>query len=184
MSAVVPLLLDHPYRTAPRPGQLSSSMYMSEGECRWVSSLKSCLRHIVELITGTSSDNFSTRFSTSSCWVPRTVRGEKKFIFMTISWWCFNPCWQHWTYIKNISSRMSCLCVCSCYLQLSGGDWSEHMYPRLQAPPHLPHRWEQTGPAVHQAERGRNLKGTRKTKEQALTTQNCYFVENSSVLTL
>lgn len=58
------------------------------------------------------------------------------------------------------------------------------MYPRLQAPPHLPHRWEQTGPAVHRAEPGRNLKGTRKTKEQALTTQNCYFVENGSVLTL
>lgn len=142
----------HTYRTAPRPGQLGSSMYMSEGECRWVSSLKSCLRHIVELITGTSSDSFSTRASTSSCWVPRTGQeGEGHRHHRTVSLWCFGPCCQYFTYTKTKQQNVVFVCLCSCYLQQSGGDWSEHMYPRLQAPPHLPHWWEQAGPAVHRA---------------------------------
>lgn len=69
---IINFVAEHPYRTAPSPGQLSSSTYMSDGECLWASSLKSCLRLSVELITDTSSDSFSTRLSMSSCSVPKT----------------------------------------------------------------------------------------------------------------
>lgn len=73
------------YRTAPRPGQLSSSMYVSDGAWRWVSSLKSCLKFIVANIIGTSSRSFCTTSSTSSCWVPSTGgKNQKSVHFHTL----------------------------------------------------------------------------------------------------
>lgn len=76
---------------------------------------------------------------------------REKVIVITVSLWCFGPCCQYFTYTKTKQQNVVFVCLCSCYLQQSGGDWSEHMYPRLQAPPHLPHWWEQAGPAVHRA---------------------------------
>lgn len=87
-------------------------MYMSEGECRWVSSLKSCLRHIVELITGTSSDSFSTRASTSPCWVPRTGQegeGHGHHCFL-VKFSALLPVFYIYIYIKQ-NSRMLFSCV-------------------------------------------------------------------------
>lgn len=81
-------VFQHPYWTTPRPGQVSSSTYTSDGECRRTSCLKSCLRLSVELITGTSSDSFSTSLSMSSCSVPKTGHGENTFAAIFDS--CFN----------------------------------------------------------------------------------------------
>lgn len=96
--------LMQPYRTAPRPGQLSSSTYMSDAACRWVSSLKSCLRHIVELIIGSRSESSSTNLSTSSCWVPRTRRGKEVYSGRLNAFKCLKVC-------KNQEKKVMLLCV-------------------------------------------------------------------------
>lgn len=81
---------------------------------------------------------------------PELGRREKVMV-ITVSLWSFQPCCQYFTYTKTKQQNVVFVCLCSCYLQQSGGDWSEHMCPRLQAPPHLPHWWEQAAPAVHRA---------------------------------
>lgn len=90
----------HPYRTTPSPGQANSFMYLSEGERLCVSSLKSSLRDIVELITNTSSVIFSTMDSTSSSRVPRTGREWELRVACLLTTQVVVICWSNSQWIE------------------------------------------------------------------------------------